>query len=123
MKQYKDLDLKKIRNEFDLDFAHFTYKRGQCSCCYGPKDMAKQYWKDGIIKDKDYTYLLFKNADNGRGVVNKYDFIDDGVCIEWNFDESLLEPICKELERQLGYEYTIEIPKNRHTTLIVKLNV
>lgn len=31
MKQYKDLNLRKLREEADIDFAHFTYKKAQCS--------------------------------------------------------------------------------------------
>lgn len=32
--QYGDLNLKKIRDDNEFDFAHFTYQRGMCSCCY-----------------------------------------------------------------------------------------
>lgn len=35
--KYKELNLKKIREDNDLDFAHFTYQKGMCSCCYGQK--------------------------------------------------------------------------------------
>lgn len=70
MKIYSDLDLKAIRDEVGLDFAHFTYQRGMCSCCYGPKNLPKMYWKNKTIPAHDnYTYLLFKNADNGSGIV------------------------------------------------------
>lgn len=46
MKKYGDLDLKKLAEIADLDFAHFTYKKNQCSCCYDPTDMAKKYWRN-----------------------------------------------------------------------------
>lgn len=96
MRQYKDLNLKKLREEAGLDFAHFTYNKGQCSCCYGPLDMADRYWAkgrrpqkinithrpDGSVQGwsydrplKDVQYILFKNADNGSGRVTKEDVI------------------------------------------------
>lgn len=96
MQQYKDLNLKKLREEAGLDFAHFTYNKGQCSCCYGPLDMADHYWAkgrrpqkinithrpDGSVQGwsydrplKDVQYILFKNADNGSGRVTKEDVI------------------------------------------------
>lgn len=45
MKKYGDLKLSKLRDELGLDFAHYTYLRGQCSCCYGPLDMSARYWR------------------------------------------------------------------------------
>jgi len=99
MQAYKDLNLKKLREEAGLDFAHFTYKRGQCSCCYGPLDMADRYWAKGKRPQKinvtyntngeiasyqydrpleQVQYILFKNASNGSGTVTK----DDIIC-EW----------------------------------------
>jgi len=69
-KTYSDLNLKAIREALNIDFAHFTYKQGQCSCCYGPKDLPKMYWKDRTIPEgDDYSYILFKNANNGSGTV------------------------------------------------------
>ena len=45
--KYGELNLKKIREDNDLDFAHFTYQRGMCSCCYGPWDLPARYWRGG----------------------------------------------------------------------------
>ena len=60
--KYRDLNLKKIREDNDLDFAHFTYQKGMCSCCYGPWDLPKRHWKNGIVREQseDVQYLLFK---------------------------------------------------------------
>ena len=118
--KYKDLNLKKIREDNDLDFAHFTYQKGMCSCCYGPKDLPKSYWKGKVIPEHDnYTYLLFKNADNGSGVVRGNDEIDDYTCIEWDFPIERLETVCKDLQSQLGDEYVVLKPKNDLSCILI----
>ena len=122
--KYKDLNLKKIREDNDLDFAHFTYQKGMCSCCYGPKDLPKRYWRGGVIPEHDdYTYLLFKNADNGSGIVKRDDEICGGTydCIAWDFPVEKLENVCKDLQAQLGDEYVVLKPKDTmHCILICK---
>lgn len=101
MQTYGSLNLAKVRDENGLDFAHFTYRRWQCSCCYGPVDLAARYWvkesrpmvieyqRHGIkrqddaegITDAEYRsltdaqYILFKNANNGCGYVTANDTI------------------------------------------------
>ena len=82
LKRYKDLDLKKIMRDFNLDFAHYTYLPGQCSCCYGPWDMSATHWKNKVVpktkEERDKArYILFKNADNGSGIRTKNDFIKE----------------------------------------------
>lgn len=117
---YKDLNLAAIRDKNDLDFAHYTYKPGQCSCCYGPKDLAKKYWKKRTIPDyDDYTYLLFKNADNGSGHVKSTDKIDDGTYIMWDFPEEKLKSVCMDLQDQLGDEYIVLMPKNDRYCILI----
>lgn len=117
---YGELNLKELRDKCGLDFAHYTYKRNQCSCCYGPRDMAKRYWKDGIIKDAPYTFILFKNANNGSGVVTRNDEIKDVQYIEWycNSPEQLVS-VCKELQMQLGNGYIVYVPKNKNQCILV----
>lgn len=117
--QYGDLNLKKIRDDNGLDFAHFTYQRGMCSCCYGPRDLPKRYWRGNRIPadDYEYTYLLFKNADNGSGHVKRADEIDNYTCIEWGFPMEKLEKICKDLQEQLGDKYVVLMPTNTHTCI------
>lgn len=120
--QYKDLDLKKIRDDNGLDFAHFTYQRGMCSCCYGPKDLPKRYWRGNVIPEKDYddcTYLLFKNADNGDGHVKRTDEIKDYQCIEWSFPMEKLRKICRELQEQVGDNYMVMIPPDESNCIII----
>lgn len=113
MKKYKDLDLNKIRDDNGLDFAHYTYRKGMCSCCYGPKDLAKIHWKGRTIpKGDDYTYLLFKNADNGSGTVTANDIITNHTYIEWRFPLDKLHKVCSDLQEQLGPEYTVLVPYN-----------
>lgn len=119
--KYKDLNLKKIREDNDLDFAHFTYQKGMCSCCYGPWDLPKRYWRGGVVqsREKDVQYILFKNADNGSGVVKRDDEIDDYTCISWNFPIEKLENVCKDLQTQLGDEYVVLKPKNDLTCISI----
>ena len=119
--QYGDLNLKKIRDDNGLDFAHFTYQRGMCSCCYGPKDLPKRYWRGNTIPSDgyDYTYLLFKNADNGRGHVKRTDEIDNHTCIGWDFPMEKMEKICKDLQEQLGDKYVVLMPTNTHTCISI----
>ena len=117
--QYQDLNLKKLRDDNGLDFAHFTYQRGMCSCCYGPRDLPKRYWRGNTIPadDYDYTYLLFKNADNGSGHVKRTDEIDNYTCIEWGFPMEKLEKVCKDLQAQLGDGYIVLMPTDTHTCI------
>ena len=120
--KYKDLNLKKIREDNDLDFAHFTYKNGMCSCCYGPKDLPKRYWRGGTIPEhNDYTYILFKNANNGSGIVKRNDEIccHSYDCISWDFPIEKLENVCKDLQTQLGDEYVVLVPPNTMYCIII----
>lgn len=121
--KYRDLNLKKIREDNDLDFAHFTYQKGMCSCCYGPWDLPKRYWKNGIVREQseDVQYLLFKNADNGSGVVKGTDEICCNLydCVAWNFPIEKLENVCRDLQAQLGDEYVVFKPKDDSKCIIV----
>lgn len=118
--KYNELNLKKIREDNDLDFAHFTYQRGMCSCCYGPKDLPKRYWKNGVIPDgDDYTYILFKNANNGSGIVKGTDEIKDYTCIEWAFPLEKLYNVCGDLQKQLGDGYVVFVPNDNSTCIMV----
>lgn len=123
--QYKDLNLKKIRDDNGLDFAHFTYQRGMCSCCYGPKDLPKRYWRGNTIPADDYddyTYLLFKNADNGSGHVKRTDEIENYTCIEWDFPIEKLKKICMDLQEQLPDYYTVMMPPSESECIIIFKN-
>lgn len=118
--KYNELNLKRIREDNDLDFAHYTYKRGMCSCCYGPKDLPSLYWRGRIIPGgDDYTYLLFKNADNGSGIVKGTDDIKDYQCIEWSFPLEKLHNVCGDLQKQLGDDYVVFVPKDHSTCIMV----
>lgn len=120
--KYKDLNLKKIREDNDLDFAHYTYQKGMCSCCYGPKDLPKKYWRNNTIPEgDDYTYILFKNADNGSGIVKGDDEICDGTheCIAWDFPIEKLENVCKDLQGQVGRMYVVLKPKDTMSCILI----
>lgn len=120
-KYYSDLDLKSIREALNIDFAHFTYRHDQCSCCYGPRDLPKLYWKDGIILEgNEYSYILFKNANNGRGCVTKYDAITDGTCVSWRLNDEQLEGVVKMLQEQLGIGYKVVKPEDNKTTIVIE---
>lgn len=94
MQTYGSLNLRKLRDDNGLDFAHFTFLRGQCSCCYGPMDLPDRYWvkgrkpvlkktvseNGGVLETHEpllstIQYILFKNAANGSGTVTKNDTI------------------------------------------------
>lgn len=119
MKRYKDLNLAVIRDELGLDFAHWTYQRGMCSCCYGPLDLPRLYWRkdlrqktDEELEEMDYTYVLFKNASNGSGCVKRNNIIDDYTCISWYCPQAMIEKFCYLLARQLDEDYMILVPEN-----------
>lgn len=118
--KYKELNLKKIREDNDLDFAHFTYKNGMCSCCYGPKDLPKRYWRNNTIPEgDDYTYILFKNANNGSGIVKRDDEIKDYQCVSWEFPIEKLENVCKDLQEQVGDGYEVLMPTNDMYCIVI----
>lgn len=115
--KYRDLDLKHLREVCDIDFAHYTYKRGQCSCCYGPKDLPPMYWRHHkVLVDVDYddiSYILFKNADNGGGIRKANDELNRTEFIEWNLTNEQLDKVIAELKRQVGDEYDVIYPESK----------
>lgn len=120
MKTYGDLNLKAIREACGLDFAHYTYQKNQCSCCYGPQDQPKRYWLNGIIPEHDnYSFVLFKNAYNGSGTVTKSNIIEDYTCIEHKFNTTeQAHQFCKLLKEQLGNDYVVTYRNNEFTVVI-----
>lgn len=135
LKTYGELNLKEIRELAGLDFAHFTYQPGKCSCCFGPIDLPKQYWnKEYLAKHNvknprelhdlfiyDYEYLLFKNAENGTGIVRKNDYILDHTMIEWRFDESKMNLVIGLLQKQLGNSYDVIKPADNSKCIKIKV--
>ena len=122
MLTYGDLDLKHLREVCDIDFAHFTYKKHQCSCCYGPKDLPARYWRNYTIPEGDkYSYILFKNAENGSGTVTKNDEIRNNCCIEWSLTDEQLDKVCNELQRQVDGYFTVIKPKDKYTCIQLRL--
>lgn len=122
MKTYADLNLKELREKCDIDFAHYTYRRGQCSCCYGPKNLAKTHWRKGIDVEnvEDYSYILFKNADNGSGYVTKNDELKDIEFVEWGeLNDEKLNSVCKELSIQYGDGWVVLVPNCNYKTIII----
>lgn len=121
-KTYGNLNLRKIRDELGLDFAHYTYGKGQCSCCYGPQDMASIYWKNRVIPEGDnFKSILFKNSYNGNGrIKNKSELIRNYTCImhhNLSFEERIA--FAKKLKEQLDDDYIICVPKSETYTLII----
>lgn len=119
--KYKDLNLKHLREVCDIDFAHYTYKRGQCSCCYGPKDLPSMYWRNRkVLVDVDYddiSYILFKNADNGSGIRKANDELNRTEFISWNLTPEQLDKVITELKRQVGNEYDVIYPENKYVCI------
>lgn len=92
-----------------------------CSCCYGPEDLPSLYWKDRKIKHDNYSYILFKNADNGSGAVTKNDWIEDYTCIMWGgMGLDKLKEILDLLQEQLGEAYYIEFPESEYYTAVIR---
>ena len=122
MKQYKHLNLAAIRKTLDIDFAHYTFLRGQCSCCYGPDDMPARYWKNGIVKDsRDASYILFKNATNGSGIVNRNSWITDNTYILYdNLTPEQISNFCKLLQEQLDSDYLVLEPVDTMRCICIK---
>lgn len=137
--QYKDLDLKHLMKVCDIDFAHFTYLKNQCSCCYGPMDLPARYWRNGkkppkyvpgteeynnegkVIggKETDYEYILFKNAHNGSGAVTRNEEIKTPQYIEWSMSRDKLKLVCAELQRQLGTNYYVDVPESDDYCIVI----
>lgn len=78
MKIYKDLNMKKIREDNGLDFAHYTYLPGQCTCCYGPMDMPARYWRNSLKPLKVFD-------------INSYEL--DGNLLDENRLKSMLDSL------------------------------
>ena len=117
--KYKDLNLKAIRDEYELDFAHFTYQNGMCSCCYGPRDLPDRYWAKGSNKESnDISFILFKNANNGSGVVTRNDELREIQYIEWSLPADKLKPVCQALQNQLGNEYSVGVPSSERLCIM-----
>ncbi len=110
--KFEELNLKQIREDNGLDFAHFTFLKNMCSCCSTPLEFPARYWHRGIKPQSmdNVQYLIFKNADNGSGRVTKNDDISEYECILWQFPVEKLGKICKDLEQQMGNEYEILVP-------------
>jgi hypothetical protein len=120
-KTYADLDLKSIREALDIDFAHFTYKPSQCSCCYGPQDLAAKYWKNNTIQEgDDYSYILFKNAHNGSGSVTKFDNIGYANISWGNLSDTQLDGVVTMLQEQLGSDYKVVKPENKRVCINIE---
>lgn len=64
-------------------------------------------------------YLLFKNADNGSGWVKKTDELKDYQCVSWEFPETKLVQICKDLQEQLGDEYVVLVPESKDFCIVI----
>lgn len=143
MMTYGELNLKKLREKCDLDFAHYTYTKGMCSCCYGPADLPSKYWRDNKVipeddpRYNDIHYVLFKNANNGSGEVCAKDTICmtsrrqkkwgcgfgyHTVCISWSLTPTQLEQVLKELRRQLDEDYHVIRPKDKMECIQIKLS-
>lgn len=120
--KYKDLDLRGLREKCDIDFAHYTYQPDQCSCCYGPKDLPKKYWRDGKIKDSNYSYILFKNANNGSGSVKREDYLSyqSQICISWDLSDKQLNAVVRELRKQVGSEFIVSKPVDKSICIVLK---
>lgn len=145
MKTYGQLNLQAIMEAENLDFAHWTYKRGQCSCCYGPIDQPAKYWLNGkkprrryLDKEKrcfdyilggkkfnyydDTKYILFKNANNGCGPKTEDDVIQDYTCISWNLEDmEQVKRICAMLEEQLDDDYVVQVPEDKMHCIVIRL--
>lgn len=143
MKTYGELDLKKIMDAENLDFARWTYGKGQCSCCYGPLDMPEKFWRNGkkprrhfLSEDKqiwDYRlngekfdkdsmrYILFKNAYNCSGTVKENDIIKDYTCVGYVLnDMEQVQRISEMIQEQLDDDYVVQVPVNMYHCIVIR---
>lgn len=75
-------------------------------------------------KNIDYTYILFKNSENGSGTVTRFDEIDHKTYISYHVDnEKQMKLIVEELQNQLGNYYKVISPKNFGTCIIIERNI
>ena len=122
--KYKDLDLRAIMEAENLDFAHWTYQRGQCSCCYGPEDQPKRYWRNGDRPEDVYGYpgldeqtrkpiFYFVKIWKGK----KYDY--NARTILFN-DMAQVQRVCNLLQQQLGEEYEVVCPDDMMRCIKIK---
>ena len=77
---------------------------------------------NGIIKDDDYTYILFKNANNGSGSVKRDDYLSDQsqICISWHLNDKQLNAVVRELRKQVGTEFIVSKPDNDYMCIVLK---
>lgn len=121
--KYSELDLKQLREDNGLDFAHFTYLRHMCSCCYSPLDFPLVYWhnKTKPSSMEGVQYLLFKNASNGNsGIKTRNDEIQDKVYVSWGFPMSKLHKVCADLQGQLTPDYQVFVPSDIYHTIVIR---
>lgn len=133
IKRYSELNLHELRDKAGLDFAHYTLKAGQCSCCYGPLDQAKKHFSKEFLdkynvktlKDlnnlydnkealNSMTYILFKNAINNPD--SGYKKLDDrsySEVIMWDFEMEKMDLVCKLLEEYFGESYKVIKPTSK----------
>lgn len=108
-----------------MDFAHYTYSRGMCSCCYDATDLPERYWKKGVLQkiksgeQESYSFILFKNAVNGSGCVRRNDKIKDIQYILWNMPLERLEKVCKDLYVMLREEFFVIVPSDDSSTIVL----
>lgn len=136
--QYKDLNLNKLRDDNGLDFAHYTYLKDMCTCCYGPFDFPKRFWRNSekptkvkdangfhyeinekVLNENDIQYILFQNAENGIGNVKDTDEIRDYQSIAWQFPMEKMKRICQDLQEQFGDEYVVAMPTDEFTCIMI----
>lgn len=143
MKTYGQLDLKKIMDAEDLDFARWTYSKCQCSCCYGPLDMPAKFWKKGKkpyrhflderkqtweyrlagkrFDESKATYILFQNAWNGSGTVKEEDLIKDYTCISYQLNDlDQVRRISNLIKDQLDDDYVVQVPENMYRCIVIR---
>ena len=66
-------------------------------------------------------WFIFKNADNCRGYVTKYDYIDD-VCVEYkDLTQEEVYKLVEMLQEQLGDEYIVLRPKDENSCIWIRL--
>lgn len=116
--KYNQLNLKQLCKDAGIDFAHYTFLPGMCSCCHGPLDFPTRYWVNGkkgyeaAVESDKYSYIIFKNSYNFNGVAKGADEIKDKTMIMWNLKtKKQLKAVCKALRAQLGSEYIVIEPK------------
>lgn len=124
LKKYGDLNFDVLRNDIGIDLVHYTCPRGHRWFELHPMDYPARCWRGGKPSDDylDYTFILFKNAEDMGGYVTKEHYIENETFLETKFkDDIQAKRAIDELQRQLGTRYLVQWPPEEECSVEIRL--